>query len=85
MRIFQGMSIAELLEARARLQQRILSGNQTVVSLAPGMRDEFQGKSEAELRRLLLEVNYELFKLDPEVYTDPYRDRVMQVVSVFEG
>ena len=85
MNIFEGKSVAWLLERRTALQDILAGdgGSQTHVGIAPGIFDEFDKLTEAQLIERLRRINYALYLEDPDTYPNPNTSKVMKVQTVY--
>ncbi len=85
MNIFAGKSAAWLLERREALQSILAGdgGSQTHVGIAPGIFDEFDKLTEAQLITRLQRINYALYVIDPDAYPIEDQRRVMKISTVY--
>jgi hypothetical protein len=85
MNIFEGKSQAWLLERRSALQDILAGdgGSQTHVGIAPGIFDEFDKLTEAQLIERLRKINYALYVIDPDLYDNPNASKVLKVQTVY--
>lgn len=72
---FAGFLLDELVALRRRVQLRLANGAPTRVAIAAGMADEFVGKSDDDLLKLLGYLADALHQADPDNYPVPGSDR----------
>lgn len=81
--IYPGKTISELLPIRERIMEARTGGSIVSVGISAGIRNDFAPMKRADLDIALLEVDYALFLLEPETYSNPYAGKTMKISTVY--